>query len=328
METASFTVGELSGKGVENFKISEVGDRHHGKKVLLFLDEESKGYVVKPRQGVGEQILADIEEYVLGEIGIKVTTNKPLLNSAQFSIYDYIKEEKINNNNLDTFFFLYGIKGAILFCLLATDIGNENVVVTNASGPVIIDAETILSPYKLELNLKKAKYDLNFDYCTLARTGFFPSNYIFSPLVSSKQIDCIKNSGAEGLTAVFEKYPVCDSYLENIFHGFRVGADVLQKSMRIIDDVLSMHEISELRVIIRPTRIYINNLLSPSDIDFNQEELNQMSKGDIPYFTYKSIGCSLNKIEILNAIGGMIRFCRKNKSFIERQIYEAGYGIN
>lgn len=324
-EKAASTVEKLSGNVEKNFKIVEAGDKHHGNRILIFKDNESKGYVVKPRQGVGERIFANLEEYVFNKIGIDLITNRPILDSEGLSVFSYINEEIIHDDNKSHYFFLYGIKGALLFCLLATDIGHENVIATNSSGPVIIDAETIFSPYKLQLNLKKANFDLNFDYCTLARTGFFSSNYIFSPIFSASQIHYLNSSEVGELRAMAERFPICDQFLDDIFDGFMLGVDMMQKSMQFVEEMLLMNDISALRIIIRPTRTYIQNMNTPLDLDFTAEELHQMANGDIPYFTYKSINCHQDKHEILKTIRQMILFCQKNKSFIKRQIYEAGF---
>lgn len=216
-----------------------------------------------------------------------------------------------------------GAQLAVLFCLGATDISYENVVPTR-SAPVVVDAETLFSPERIDLVKRSVSWPFTLFCNSVQRTGLMPSNYIFSPVYTRDQLASIKLV-SPSIYWGLRRHPVATQRSGCwIAMRFLEAIDVLQaQAERIATAIRNQQErIASLRLILRPTHAYLQCLKTGYTSEaFIQEELSQISRGVVPYFTYESLGISFSVDDAVRVFRRNLRFCVENSSYLERSIY-------
>lgn len=321
------SIGELESNINEYI---ELGDRHNGNCVVHLKCSSGNNYIAKPRSSFGEYIFSEIEDKVFSLLNINYKTNKVIAKNETASLFNFIENLTIDDANKAEYFYVYGIRGALLFLLLASDISYENVI-CHTNCPIIIDAETLFSPNYIDFSNNVPNYNLRLDYCVLARTGFFSSNYLFSPIVNSRQLNLLSSvENQKELKLELSKFPICDLHTESIYIGWLDGVNAFIEIMnngfieRLINN--DSNQLMSLRIILRPTYEYIRYLkngIAPIN-EFSPQEKLQLQNGDIPYFTHESLRLKTSPELILNGVRGMVNFAKNNSTFIKKQIHSQG----
>lgn len=325
IEKATGLVSTFHYDGKSGPEYVELGDRHNGKNVLHLKYADHVGYISKPRSSFGENLLAEVESKVFSALGLDLQINHVIAKIDAVSLFNFIATSELHLVDIERYFYSTGVRGALLFCLLATDISYENVICTK-DGPVIIDAETLFTPYSYDLNVNMPSYDLCIDYCSLARTGFFTSNYLFSPIVNQRQLSKLAGSNATSLYQAISLFPLCNNQTNFIARGFRDSLRIFRKLLddKFIDEMLTSDALGlrSLRVVLRPTYQYIAYLNGSAgdESQFSLMELEQLKYGDIPYFTHESLDSKICPKMVMECVRKMTEFAEMNPSIIYQQI--------
>lgn len=325
IEKATGLVSTFHYGGKSRSEYVELGDRHNGKNVLHLKYVDHVGYIAKPRSSFGENLLAEVESKVFSALGLDLQINHVIAKIDTVSLFNFIATSELHLVDIERYFYTTGVRGALLFCLLATDISYENVICTK-DGPVVIDAETLFTPYSYDLHANMPSYDLCIDYCSLARTGFFTSNYLFSPIVNQRQLSKLADSNVSSLHQEISLFPICNKQTNSIARGFRDSLRIFRELLdkKFIDEMLISDKsgLCSLRIVLRPTYQYLAYLNGGAgyDIEFSLMELEQLKNGDIPYFTHESLDSKICPKKVMDCVRKMTEFAERNPSIIYQQI--------
>lgn len=301
---------------------TQLGDAHIAGSVTKLTYSSGISVIAKPRSGIGEAIFYDIAKFILSSLEHACAYPTILVNEKNFSLFSFVQSSSKHDIDKSKYFYSAGVQTAILFCLGASDISYENVIPTK-NFPVVIDAETLFSPDHIDIESRKASWPFSISYYSISRVGMLPSNYIFSPIFTERQLSLLKEKDSR-LYDELGKFPSVDSdFARHIIRGY---FDAIRMLHYQIDHVLKIihansQRLSELRLILRPTQEYIAHLTSTTPIEnlFSLES-NHLKHNVVPYFTYANLSIPFNVADAVTLVNSSITFCMRNNEYIKGAI--------
>ncbi|MCI2902504.1 type 2 lanthipeptide synthetase LanM [Staphylococcus hominis] len=276
-----YKVNDLINNGkIKDIKF-DIGDSHNdGASVAIIYLNNKKKIVYKPKN-----LEADLVYYnILKEVSYKLNRNIKVPQTYSFENYGW--QEFVNYQTCDfeeiahSYYYNLGIQTCLLYCLNASDMHYENLIVSSDS-PILIDLETILQP---SFNYNSEEPSENMISKTVLQTLLFEfsisknsnliymggtTNQVNRPSIETKLINedndqisiienIIKNKDQSTNIPVSNNgtvYEIYD-YSSDLLLGFSHCYQIIQMDKNIIINNLSEKDF-KVRSVLRPTYVYM-----------------------------------------------------------------------
>ncbi|MCJ1982506.1 DUF4135 domain-containing protein, partial [Lactococcus piscium] len=295
----------------------------HKETFVVIVGLYDRKIVIKKRTNLGERILNIVQKYFKKEF-IDIPVAKTLLLSNDLCIQEYIKNDDIlDNKELKSFYFKFGVMAGIFTALGSKDLHSENMI-ANINGPYFIDLEAAITSEEHILSFSFLKESYLFDsneqrmvYGMVDLSAFSGGNITSSEYsIKNKGKDDISlgiseftNEGKnipKNLRGVFVN---TFDYRKEVIDGFIISMNILKKYKSYLIEELKDIEDYTHRLVLRDTGFYakylhdLNFPLYTKNLSKTQnyikilkkrsirekkildEEVECLEKNIIPYFT-------------------------------------------
>ena len=293
-------------QAIDDIELS-TGDTHNcGRSVAIF-HTDAGTLVYKPHDLRVDELLYEFVERFFGDF---VGVPRAIAFGSQFGVCEFVEKRRAEGEDeAERFWYHMGGLAAFAKLLGSTDLHFQNILCCQTM-PYIIDLETMLSPISSERLAYLQSADTRECHThSLAPSLLMPSR------VEDLEISVLTNTEEKGIAPVVDgKVVTVEPYLPAFKRGYGVVyARIVERREAIREAVSSFPSDLTVRIVTRPTRGYwlmlkklyhhsalaspadrqrsletLERLLRESDITAEapiiDSELEQMRRGDVPYF--------------------------------------------